>query len=122
MSVLEEVKETLISTGKDVSQKAKDISEVAKLKLDIRAKEDFVEKQYVMLGTDYYMKHKDEEGQENAEQFKVIGEALEEIERMRAEVLRIQGASECPKCGNRMALGAVYCSNCGNRVDDMFEE
>lgn len=122
MSVLDDVKETLISTGKDVSQKAKDISEVAKLKLDIRAKEDFVEKQYVMLGTDYYMKHKDEEESEAAEQFKVIGEALDEIERMRAEILRIQGALACPKCGSRMPVGAVFCSSCGGRMDDMFEE
>ncbi|MGN0140767.1 MAG: zinc ribbon domain-containing protein [Roseburia sp.] len=122
MSVLDDVRETLISTGKDVSQKAKDVSEVAKLKLDIRAKEDFVEKQYVMLGTDYYMKHKDDEESEAAEQFRVIGEALEEIRRMKAEVLRIQGAAECPKCGNRMPAGATYCSNCGAKMDDMFEE
>lgn len=32
-----------MSAGKDVGQKAKDVSEIAKLKMDIRSKEDFVE-------------------------------------------------------------------------------
>ena len=49
-------------------------------------------------------------------------EAVEEIERMKAEVLRIQGSAECPKCGAKMPEGAVYCSNCGTKMDDMYEE
>lgn len=32
-----------MSAGKDVGQKAKDVSGIAKLKMDIRSKEDFVE-------------------------------------------------------------------------------
>ena len=47
---------------------------------------------------------------------------VEEIERMKAEVLRIQGSAECPKCGAKMPEGAVYCSNCGTKMDDMYEE
>lgn len=65
---------------------------------------------------------KDEEECEEAEQFFLIKEAVEEIERMKAEVLRIQGSAECPKCGAKMPEGAVYCSNCGTKMDDMYEE
>ena len=50
------------------------------------------------------------------------GLSKEEIERMKAEVLRIQGSAECPKCGAKMPEGAVYCSNCGTKMDDMYEE
>ena len=74
------------------------------------------------LGRSYYEKHKDEEECEEAEQFFLIKEAVEEIERMKAEVLRIQGSAECPKCGAKMPEGAVYCSNCGTKMDDMYEE
>ncbi len=56
-----------MSAGKDVGQKAKDVSEIAKLKMDIRSKEDFVEKQYAELGKAYYEKHKDEENAETEE-------------------------------------------------------
>ena len=111
MEFFDKLSESLVSAGKDVSQKAKDVSEIAKLKLDIKSKED-----------SYYEKHKDEEEGEDAEQFFLIREAVEEIERMKAEVLRIQGSAECPKCGAKMPEGAVYCSNCGTKMDDMYEE
>ena len=120
--IFDKLSESLVSAGKDVSQKAKDVSEIAKLKLDIKSKEDYVQKQYEELGRSYYEKHKDEEECEEAEQFFLIREAVEEIERMKAEVLRIQGSAECPKCGAKMPEGAVYCSNCGTKMDDMYEE
>ena len=111
MEFFDKLSESLVSAGKDVSQKAKDVSE-----------EDYVQKQYEELGRSYYEKHKDEEECEEAEQFFLIREAVEEIERMKAEVLRIQGSAECPKCGAKMPEGAVYCSNCGTKMDDMYEE
>lgn len=122
MDFFDKLGETIVSAGKDVSQKAKDVSEIAKLKLDIKSKEDFVDDQYLALGKAYYESHKDEEGCEQAEQLFLIREALQEIERMKSEVLRIRGAAECPSCGNKMPEGAAFCSNCGAKLDDMFED
>lgn len=131
MEFFDKLSETIVSAGKDVGQKAKDVSEIAKLKMDIKSKEDFVEKQYAELGKAYYEKHKDDETEETGENgektpeqehFFLISEALGEIERMRAEVLKIQGAAECPKCGAKMPQGASFCSNCGTKMDDMFED
>ncbi len=131
MEFFDKLSETIVSAGKDVGQKAKDVSEIAKLKMDIKSKEDFVEKQYAELGKAYYEKHKDDETEETGENgektpeqehFFLISEALGEIERMRAEVLKIQGAAECPKCGAKMPQGAAFCSNCGTKMDDMFED
>ena len=107
MEFFDKLSETIVSAGKDVGQKAKDVSGIAKLKMDIRSKEDFVEKQYAELGKAYYEKHT---------------EALGEIERMRAEVFKLQGAVECPKCGAKMPQGAAFCSSCGTKMDDIFEE
>ena len=122
MDFFDKLGESLAMAGKDVTQKAKDVSEIAKLKLDIKSKEDYVQKQYMALGLAYYEKHKDEEGIEEAEQFFLIKEAMEEIERMKAEVLRIQGSAECPKCRAKMPEGATFCSSCGTKMDDMYEE
>ena len=131
MELFDKLSETIVSAGKDVGQKAKDVSEIAKLKMDIKSKEDFVEKQYAELGKAYYEKHKDDETEETTENgektpeqehFFLISEALGEIERMRAEVLKIQGAAECPKCGAKMPQGAAFCSSCGTKMDDMFED
>ena len=49
MEFFDKLSESLVSAGKDVSQKAKDVSEIAKLKLDIKSKEDYVQKQYEEL-------------------------------------------------------------------------
>ena len=131
MEFFDKLSETIVSAGKDVGQKAKDVSEIAKLKMDIRSKEDFVEKQYAELGKAYYEKHKEDETEETGENgektpeqehFFLISEALSEIERMRAEVFKLQGAAECPKCGAKMPQGAAFCSNCGTKMDDMFED
>lgn len=122
MGFFDELTESLTTAGKDVTQKAKDMSEIARLKLDVKSKEDYVQKQYMAIGQTYFEKHKDEEGIEEAEQFFLIREALDEIERMKAEILKLRGAAECPKCGSRMPEGAAFCSNCGTKMDDMYEE
>lgn len=123
MDFFDKLGESLVSAGRDVSQKAKDVSEIAKLKIDIKAKEDYVDRQYRELGAAYYDKHKNEEDCDEAEQFFLISEALSEIERMKAEVLRIQGSAVCPNCGMKMPEDAAFCSSCGNRMDDgIYEE
>jgi len=40
MEFFDKLSETIVSAGKDVGQKAKDVSGIAKLKMDIRSKED----------------------------------------------------------------------------------
>lgn len=122
MGFFDNLTESLTNAGKDVTQKAKDVSELTKLKLDIKSKEDYVMKQYAEIGKAYFEKHKDEEGLEEAEQFFLVKEALAEISRMKEEVLKLQGACECPKCGAKMPGEAVFCSSCGAKMDDMFEE
>ena len=41
MEFFDKLSETIVSAGKDVGQKAKDVSGIAKLKMDIRSKEVF---------------------------------------------------------------------------------
>ena len=61
MAFFNKLGESLTTAGREVSQKAKEVSEITKLRLDIKAKEDYVEGQYALLGMDYYAKHKDDE-------------------------------------------------------------
>lgn len=122
MAFFDKIGESLTSAGKEVTQKAREVSEITKLKLDIKAKEDYVQGQYALLGMDYYAKHKDEENCDEAEQFFLIREALAEIDRMEAEVLHLKGAVECQNCGAQMPVGASYCSSCGAKINDPAEE
>lgn len=122
MDLFEQIGEALVSAGKDVSQKAKDVSGIAKLKLDIRSKEDYIQKQYTALGADYYSKHKDDDACEEQEQIYLIKEAQAEIDRMKEELLKQKGAIQCPKCGTTVPDGAAFCYSCGAKLHDMFED
>ena len=124
MAAWDNIKDSFYSAGKDISQKAKDVSEVARLKLDIRAKEEFLEKQYAAIGKAYYESHKDSEEMLEAEaaEFRTIEEALLEISRMKEAILNIQGSVECPNCHVIMPEHATYCSNCGTKMEDIYEE
>jgi len=120
MSAWDDLKGSLFAAGRDVSQKAKEVSEVAKLKMDIHTKEDFVEKQYAALGRAYYEANKDNASDKDAAAFRVIAEALEEIQRMNQQVMDIQGVVQCPNCGKKVPIGNAFCSDCGAKLDEII--
>lgn len=115
MSFFDEMKETLTTAGRDVSQKAKEVSGVAKLKLDIKAKEDYLNKLYIELGKMYYDMYK--EAEIPGDQITAVSTTLNEIQDLKLEVLKIQGASKCPQCGDSMPEGNDFCSKCGAKMD-----
>lgn len=115
MAFLDKLGDTILNAGKDMTQKAKDVSGIAKLKLDIHSREDFVKEQYVKLGQAYYEKNKDMDVPEKA-QFAQIEEALEEIAKMKLQILELKKARKCPECGAEMADAAEYCSVCGAKL------
>ena len=119
MGTWDDLKGSLFAAGRDVSQKAKEVSEIAKIKMDIRTKEDFVEKQFASLGRAYYEANKYNANDKDAEQFAVIKEAIDEIERMNQQVLDIQGVILCPNCGKKSPVGTSFCSDCGSKLDDV---
>jgi len=118
---LGKVKESLMSAGKEVEGMAKGASAVAKIKIDIRNKETFLEKQYALLGKAYYEAHKDEDVEEQA-YFPSIKEAEAELARLKEELLTVQGAVVCPVCGEKQTDKHGFCSNCGAQLKVKEEE
>lgn len=57
----EKLKNDVVATGKEVGVKAKEASEVAKLKLDIKGKERELDQLYAALGRVYFAAHQNEE-------------------------------------------------------------
>jgi rRNA maturation endonuclease Nob1 len=115
MAFLDKLGDTLVSAGKDVGQKAKDLSDTAKLTMDIRSKEDQVQKYYTQLGKQYYEAHSDDESDEQIAQIK---ETLAVIEDMKKELLDLKGAKVCPACGREIDAEDAYCKSCGAKLKD----
>ena len=110
MDFFDRMGEKLVTAGKDVTQKAKDLSGTAKLNFDIKAKEDFIEKQYAQIGKLYY-----------GQQMQAIAEAFAAIDHMKEEVLKIKGARQCPQCGATVPEDTEFCGKCGAKLN-IFED
>lgn len=120
------IKDDIISAGKDVGAKAKDVSATAKIKLDISSKESFLQKQYAELGRVYFEAHKDEEDVAEKEAFDAIKDILRELDDLKEQLLDKQGSVVCPNCGEKQSMEASFCSKCGaslvEKVDAEFVE
>lgn len=117
MAFFDKLSETLTNASKDVSQKAKDLSGVAKLTMDIHTKEDQVQKMYAQIGKLYFEAHKDDESVAY-EQMSQIKETLTVIEDMKKELMELKGAKICPRCGKEIDKEDTYCKSCGAKLED----
>lgn len=116
MAFFEKLGDTLVKAGKDVTEKTKEISGTTKLKMDIRSKEEFLEKQYALIGRKCYEEHKNDDVLP-FEECSVIEEALQSIADMKAQLLEIRGAKVCPNCGEEVPEGSAFCANCGTKLE-----
>ena len=117
MAFFDKLSETLTNASKDVSQKAKDLSGVAKLTMDIHTKEDQVQKLYAQIGKLYFESHKDDDRAEYA-QIAQIKEMLVVIEDMKKDLMELKGTKICPKCGKEIDSKDTFCKGCGAKLAD----
>lgn len=120
MELFDKLSDTLVTVSRDASQKAKDLSEKAKIRVDIKAKEDYINKQYLEIGRAYYEMHKDDPDPAYV-QMDLIKEAGETLGELKQQLGELKGIQICPKCGEQVAQDAEFCSKCGAKLD-IFEE
>lgn len=112
MDFFSKVGATLSSAGKDVTQKARDLTDATRLKMEIKSKEDFIKRQYESIGSKYYEAHKEDDATPFDEIF-LITQTLSEIEAVKKELASVKGYTKCASCGAELDPQAAYCSKCG---------
>ncbi len=121
MDIFDKITDAIIDTGKEVSQKAKIVGDVAKLQYEIKNQQDFIDKKFQELGRKYYEAHKEDEPAED-DSMEEIETSLARMKELQEQLMEVKGAKLCPKCGAKIPDNALFCSTCGAKVDSMFEE
>lgn len=118
MDFFNKVGSTISNKSKDVTKRAKDLAEIAKLSGKIAEKEESIKGAYIELGKYVYESQKEDAPEEVAEKFAVIDAAVEEIEGLKREVRKLKGRQECPDCGKEVSYSAAFCSYCGAKLPE----
>lgn len=91
MDFLDKLGETITMKGKEVTDKAKDLAEIASLKSQIGTCEDVIKKNYIELGKLYYEKHSMTPDEECEEACSAITNAQNAIVDLQAKINEIKG-------------------------------
>lgn len=94
-------------------QKAKEMSDIAKLNSVISEEETKVNNTYYQIGKLYAAMHIHDHEAEFAGMMDVLREADEKIRSCRQQIHDIKGFVRCEQCGAEVQMGAVFCSSCG---------
>ncbi len=85
-SFFDRVSDVLNNTANDISDKAKEISEVSSLKGQVRSQEKFIEKTYSEIGKAYYESHNGDVGDEFYESMQQIAAAQAQVEKLKKDI------------------------------------
>ena len=94
-------------------QKAKEMSDIAKLNSMISEEETKINNTYYQVGKLYVTMHLQDHEEEFAGMIASLVEAEEKIKNYRQQIQDIKGVVRCSKCGAEVQSGVAFCSSCG---------
>lgn len=97
-------------------QKAKDMSDIAKLNSVISEEETKINNIYYQIGKLYIAIHPDDYEEEFTGMIASLAEAESKLSNYRQQVQDIKGVVRCPQCGAEVQLGSAFCSSCGSSM------
>ena len=100
------------TTAKAV-QKAKEMSDIAKLNSMISEEETKINNNYYQVGKLYVAMHSHDHEEEFTGMVASIAESEEKIKNYRQQIQDIKGVVRCPQCGAEVQSGVAFCSSCG---------
>ena len=119
MDFFDRLGDKIVSASKEVSDRARDVSDSTRLSYDIRRKKQELTELYRALGEKYYKENKDSDD----ESIVKIREMLDEIIDMEKKNAEIRGGRRCPKCGAVVPIDSGFCNKCGAKLEEsIFED
>ena len=122
MDFFSKLGDSIVNATQEVGEKAKGMTDIAKLQYEMRTKEDFMNKQYQEIGKMFYDANKENVPEEYNSLFEEIEAAQKRVAEIKEQIAYTKGGKACP-CGAVVSGSAAFCSTCGAKMDeDIFEE
>lgn len=116
MAIWDDITKKAAALSEKAVKQAKDLSEVAKLKLQIAEAERTVEDTYTQLGRLYAATHRSDYEEGFASLMATVANAEQTIQTLRDQLHDAKGVAVCEKCGAEVAKDAAFCSACGAEI------
>lgn len=94
-------------------QKAKEMSDIAKLNSMISEEETKINNTYYQIGKLYATMYPHYKEEEFEGMITLLGEAEEKVKSYRQQIQDIKGVTCCSQCGAEVQYGFAFCSSCG---------
>lgn len=118
MSFFENVGKRMSETGQAAIQKARTVSETARLNIRIGELQKDIQGLYARIGEQYVRLHADGPEADLAELVGAVREAEGQIAQCQEAIAKLSDARTCPSCGAVLGGGAAFCSVCGAAVPE----
>ena len=125
MSFFNNLKKNINTAANYTVQKTGEVTEAAKIRLDIRTQNVRLAKCFETIGQLYYKSIKENGESVSAELDAYIVEAdgiKAEIAILRRDLAKAQGCVICSACGAQISNKSVYCPLCGIKLEEESEE
>lgn len=116
VSFFNDIGRKISETGHEAVSRTKIMSETNKLNNSVNDCSGKIEALYREIGIFYMNKYGETPDPEISPKVSMIKELSENIEKMREEIIRINGFVKCPKCGKTLKNTFLFCDNCGERL------
>ena len=118
MDFFNKAKESLQSAGKEMAQKASDVSGVARLNMKVREDEKGIAKAINDIGVMMVEQHPDETQKLCPELYNVLINLQKQLISDKNELAVCKGLMICPNCGAEQDPNVMCCTACGMNVNE----
>lgn len=118
MDILNRAKESFSMAGKGFSQKASDVSGIAKVTMKIREEEKEIQEMYKSIGEQLYITYPDEMAKLFPEQAFQLDNLKKQLEKDKQDLAIFKGMCICPNCGSEQEKEVLCCTECGMNMEE----
>ena len=113
MAIWDDITKKAAALSEKAVKQAKDLSAVAKLKLQIAEAEKAADDAYAKLGRLYAAAHAEDCEEAFAAEMAAAVNAEQTVKTLKGQLHDAKGVAVCEKCGAEVAKDAAFCSACG---------